>query len=231
MSQFSKRVLLIGMTALYNISFLPSVFTNSPNHDLLPTQGNSTEHVQNIKPNPLQCNSCQYIGPRLIRLQHHVKTKHQGLRLKCTQCSYQSTESSNLKKHIDRSHKGITHTCDHCSKIFFAKSNLTNHMRKIHTNSKDRPTIKCDECDKEFFGKKSLSLHEKSIHMEIKHSCIQCDYKSSCKENLNHHIRVHHIVREKLNCSECPYVGKSKKTVKSSWRVKTPIEKILVKYH
>ena len=202
------------MTAQHNLSFLSSVFTTFPNNDILSTQSNSTEHVQKIKPNPLQCNSCQYIGPRLIRLQHHVKTKHQGLRLKCTECSYQSTESSNLKKHINRSHKGISHTCEHCSKIFFVKSNLTNHMRNIHTSPKDRPTIKCDECDKEFFGKKSLSKHEKSIHLGIKHSCIQCDYKSSCKENLNRHIGVHHIVREKLNCRECSYVCKSKKLLK-----------------
>ena len=204
------------MRSIQNSANLPTVFTSFANLDNQSTQGSPTKLVMDIKlkQQSLQCKFCQYVGPRLIRLQQHVKTKHEGLRHKCTECSYQCTESSNLNRHIDKIHRGIRHTCEHCSRDFTEKRLMKTQMENIHSSNDSRKKIYCGECTKEYFTKSALLKHEKSTHMGIIHSCIKCDYKGSSKDRLNYHIEGNHNIQEILKCGDCPYTIKSKKSLR-----------------
>ena len=190
------------------------MLTSFSSLDVQSMQGSPTLLDRKIKQTTLQCKFCQYVGPRLIRLQHHVKTIHQGLRHKCTECSYQCTESSNLNRHIDKRHKGICHTCEHCSKVFLEKHTLKKHLVNIHSSQDHRIKFTCGECTKEYWTKSALLQHEKSTHLGIIHSCGECDYKSSNMQSLNIHIQRHHSIQETLKCNECPYTIKSKKSLR-----------------
>ena len=148
-----------------------------------------------MKEQSLECKFCQYFGPMLIRLQHHVKAKHQGLLLKCKVCTFQSTESSNLQKHIDKIHKGIRHTCEHCSRIFLEKYHLKRHTKNKHTDPNNRLKVSCDECTNEYFTNGGLLTHYKSTHLGIIHLCSECNYKGSSKQRLNCHIQKHHRIQ------------------------------------
>ena len=202
------------MNSIQSSKNVSNVFSSVPKLDVQSTQGSLAEQGKKIKQQTLQCKFCQYIGPRLTRLQHHIRTKHQGFRHKCTDCSFQSTESSNLNRHIDKIHKGIRYTCEQCSKVFVKNAYLKYHMENIHANQDSRTKFNCCECTKEYRTETGLSYHKKSVHLGIIHSCSECDYRGSTKQNLNNHIQSHHRFQEVRTCSECPYTSKSKKTLK-----------------
>ena len=206
--------MLIKMKATQSFSNLSNVFTGYPKRNISSTEDIQTQSSRKIKEQSLECKFCQYIGPRLIRLQHHVKAKHQGLILKCKDCTFQSTESSNLQKHIDKIHKGIRHTCEYCSKIFVGKYQLKKHRKNKHTSPNNRLKVRCEECTNEYFTKGGLSTHYKSTHLGIIHLCSECNYKGSSKQKLNYHIQKHHRIQTIFSCVKCPYSCKSKKSLR-----------------
>ena len=139
------NIILIEMIARHSLDTLANVFTNYPNVIDQSMQGNPRQSERMIEKQPLQCKYCQYIGPRLTRLQHHVKIKHQGLRLRRKECKFQFTDGSNLQKHIDKIHRGICHRCEHWSRIVLGKISLKNNVKNKHTNPNNCPKVKSGE--------------------------------------------------------------------------------------
>ena len=85
---------------------------------------------------------------------------------------------------------GETHKCsfDGCNFETIHKSRLEDHLNK-HLGIKNHV---CSVCGKAFGAKKHMQRHEK-LHADVKPiTCEYCDYRTTRRDKLRDHIKIHH---------------------------------------
>lgn len=73
-----------------------------------------------------------------------------------------------------------------------------------------RKTVICKYCKNEF-RTTSLQRHINNVHLRIRHECSDCGRRYTIKENLQAHIKKHHLGQQTKyhKCNECDKVYKS----------------------
>ena len=59
----------------------------------------------------------------------------------------------------------------------------------------------CVQCDYKTAFKGNLNNHVRAMHEGLKYACVQCDFKTAFKGNLNNHVRAIADLRNGLNDS------------------------------
>ena len=136
------------------------------------------------------CDQCEYIATRKDKLNHHVRTKHEGHRYSCTQCSFQATRPDKLRQHTQAKHEGIIYPCDHCD--YFAKrhDNLISHLNAKHkTNGGKAGTI---ESNKDSFISAPTASYNK-----VNFPCEECDFTAKYFTEMILHKESKHSSKKK----------------------------------
>ena len=85
-----------------------------------------------------------------------------------------------------------------CQSKTKSKNGLIRHIKVTHLNLISYSCTQCDYTTK-------FAAHVLGVHEKVRHSCKFCDYKSTHKTTIYHHIRRVHGNEEKRKCPECDY--------------------------
>ena len=66
------------------------------------------------------------------RLEIHIRSIHEGVKLNCNECDKHYTRDDDLKRHIRGDHKGERYHCHQCDEQFKQKYILNKHVRTKH---------------------------------------------------------------------------------------------------
>lgn len=102
---------------------------------------------------------------------------------------------------VERGNEGLRygkpHTCTICQKVLGSRSRLYTHIERIHIRTNE---MHCEICHKIFYTLKHIRRHMQDAHIEKTFKCNVCDFKSSVKQNLQHHKLIHGA---KVECPRC----------------------------
>ena len=85
------------------------------------------------------CDMCTFSTPSKIRLNKHIRVKHNVENHKqCPHCEYRTPYNQKLYIHIDGKHPDHgekTFFCDHCSKSYIFEASLKKHLENLRAMS------------------------------------------------------------------------------------------------
>ena len=81
----------------------------------------------------LNCQDCETVFTTKRNLQHHNRSKHEGLSYSCNHCQYKATIHSDLRKHQQYKHEGVKYSCNQCDYQAGHKTNLKRHKSTKHS--------------------------------------------------------------------------------------------------
>ncbi|KAJ8910024.1 hypothetical protein NQ315_003454 [Exocentrus adspersus] len=100
---------------------------------------------------------CSYCGVQMpgVRLEMHIKVKHEPPTLECELCSKKFHLKSTLKKHVERAHVNpvARSQCQECGAMV-KKNNLDKHMKRHKSKQ-----YKCEVCPKVFKDEEAWYEH------------------------------------------------------------------------
>ena len=167
------------------------------------------------------CDQCDYLAMTKNQLKLHIKSKHEGKRIKCPKCDKTYVFHSDMVVHFKAehdqvkfkcqkcefeskwkgtldAHEGGGFKCNHCSYIGSEKSNLVAHQKRLHRTTK----LNCreDDCVASFSSKSFLNEHKRQVHnvkklnssSPDKYPCHLCDFEDATREGLLNHISETH---------------------------------------
>jgi len=80
-----------------------------------------------------KCEDCEKSFKMEFTLKSHIKTIHEGTRVKCPVCQKPFVDKSRMKRHIENVHeKKKPHACDICNESFAQKGQLVTHKKGKH---------------------------------------------------------------------------------------------------
>uniref|UniRef100_A0A336LTV2 CSON004477 protein n=1 Tax=Culicoides sonorensis TaxID=179676 RepID=A0A336LTV2_CULSO len=216
---------------------------------------------------PYQCDICKksFSGMRLIR--YHMSQSHLPRPYSCDICGkrlvfnkisltyllkvlffdFSFVTYSAIKDHMTKIHMGKKYkavVCKECGKYFPAESNLRNHKINVHLSKQltgsrfqctlcgnfyktksslnqhmethDRREMSCKFCNKIFYRERNMNTHIKVVHLnrEKTRACHICGKVFAQKKSLDSHLFVHNEDRT-LKCPECPFSAKYKLALSS----------------
>ena len=133
-----------------------------------------------------KCDSCGKIFSRKEHLKRHVKTVHEGIKIRA---------SPGVKKEQQ------DHICHHCGKNFARPESLKTHIYTIHEGHRD---FKCEKCFKTFTQAPALKKHIQVVHEGIKnHTCEACGTSFAQRGDLKKHIHTVHEGHKDYKCDMC----------------------------
>ncbi|XP_054153640.1 zinc finger protein 99-like [Oppia nitens] len=138
---------------------------------------------------------CEFRAVAISDITRHklIHSDNYDYRCQSIGCEFRTKIKYNLKKHMDSIHKDIPHTLvchwPGCDKTFRFTHNLTKHMT-LH----NKPHLPCPHCNKLFTTKRYLGLHMATHTGSLRVMCPikGCNIEISSKNNIRHHMRVHH---------------------------------------
>ncbi|XP_011503036.1 PREDICTED: zinc finger protein 39-like [Ceratosolen solmsi marchali] len=125
---------------------------------------------------PFACNFCDKSFVQKSKLNRHLLIHKQQNDIECAECGRRFSTKQYLKNHMSI-HQNNSYKCKFCPKTFTLAFNRKRHER---SHSTDRP-YKCDICSKDFKDVKP-------------YSCNQCNLEFRRKDNLNRHVKHHHVL-------------------------------------
>ena len=155
-----------------------------------------------------QCPYCEYVGKSRQRVLRHIKTVHEGLKVKrslssqCDMCEYRCSGPSKLAIHMGAKH-GINREVFYCDQCDFTSNYITsvnNHKKWKHEGE----VFRCDYCEFTSRFKQFLQNHIDNKHLGIKHNCDECDYAGASAQCLVSHKNSQHL-GIKYPCDQCDY--------------------------
>jgi DNA-directed RNA polymerase subunit RPC12/RpoP len=80
------------------------------------------------------CGHCGRLLTSKTKVQHHIKTVHEGAKdFACNYCAKRFSSKANLKIHEGSIHTGdLPHQCTICNKTFGRKKALNTHIEQSH---------------------------------------------------------------------------------------------------
>ena len=143
---------------------------------------------------------------------------------KCDQCFMASQRKivwlskSAICKHNAESHQRIVHPCEHCDFVAKTKQSHKAHVTHVH----EKPVFECDICHKTVGSEGQLREHKRNLHPEgalMKNylKCKYCSFEAGNKKELVKHRNEH---PKNFDCSECPFMSISYKSLRDHMRKK-----------
>ena len=111
---------------------------------------------------------------------------------KCDKCGRTIHEKDDMKRHINDLH------CQQCENKFSGDAHLKDHIevdqeKDINDESILKPfTYNCEMCENVFDDSSDLQRHTENKHLSS-YECLQFEYISMCKEDLDDHIMMNHV--------------------------------------
>ncbi|KAL4223505.1 hypothetical protein ACF0H5_016976 [Mactra antiquata] len=143
----------------------------------------------------LPCQLCsKYVGNSFVKLQNHINTTHDGVKLKCKVCSYSTPVAQHMFNHC----KNV-----HLQKKVIYESLTTKKQPDLEKNdistTSEQLEFKCPKCDLKFIKVYSLQNHL-GIHFNYKpFRCKYCKFSSlRCDATKLHMKRFHPKKPEKI---------------------------------
>ncbi|KAM3955213.1 uncharacterized protein ACR2FA_010910 [Aphomia sociella] len=135
----------------------------------------------------------------------------------CQYCRLKFTQNSHFFRHMTSNHENqqrqATYECNECQIVFNKKSNLDVHCQTHHqTKSKSR----CEMCSITFKSRYCLRRHLKIKQMMQENTCVKCQKKFLCKEQLAKHIQNKHTYKNVIfECDFCSLKFKVKHSLQT----------------
>ena len=173
---------------------------------------------------------CPYEGcPKTFKfrsnIRQHVKHVHENNSIECTECDYTAKSKRALRVHFGLHHGVKYFACEFCDYRAGYQHKMDKHTRNNHRQlltEKQKiglKLIKCSKCDYEN-TKSKIARHELTCNgkenriSELKHICVDCDFRTNHMYKLKHHIKDKHSVT-KLSCNECDFTTGHNSNLKS----------------
>uniref|UniRef100_A0A336K7P1 CSON004477 protein n=1 Tax=Culicoides sonorensis TaxID=179676 RepID=A0A336K7P1_CULSO len=196
---------------------------------------------------------CAYFFKRIGKLEIHLEEQHSTNSYQCDICkksfsgmrliSFVTLKA--IREHMAGIHMGKRFkpvACKECGKCFPAESNLRNHKRNVHSSKQltgsmfqcrlcgnfyktrssltqhmeihDKREMSCEFCNKIFYRERNLNTHLKIVHLnrEKTLACHICGKAFAQKKSLDSHLFVHNDDRT-FKCPKCPFSAKCQKTL------------------
>ena len=99
--------------------------------------------------------------------------------------------------------------CEQCD--YETRITQNSKMHKLYKHGERK--IMCDQCHKKFFTNSHLKEHIKGVHGKGE-QCSLCDFKTTCKRNIEKHIAITHFPKSLL-CSECSFTTSDQSMLKA----------------
>lgn len=112
--------------------------------------------------------------------------------------------NSMVKVDTDGTYLCNTATCKYKCK---SRTVLVRHIKVMHLNL---VSYSCTQCSYATKFSQSLTAHVLGVHEKVKQFCKLCDYTSTHKATIYHHMRKAHGNDDKTKCPECDYKSSSK---------------------
>ena len=153
---------------------------------------------------------CNFQTNTIIKLENHMKAKHDKMRLKCEECHFKTLSEKALEFHISQKHnENRTIQCEFCEFSTTKNWALKRHNLLKHIPEENKKEYKCDKCDFNTYIKHQLQDHKRKNHIYISISqklskiCLKIDetnYKcQTCQQTFpkqykcERHIKVEHL--------------------------------------
>ena len=137
----------------------------------------------------------------------NVKRKHK-VRNVIPKMSPEDDKFINLMVKVDTDGT-YPYLCDTASCKYKCKSRngLVRHIKVMHLNL---VSYRCKQCSYATKFSQSLTSHVLGVHEKVKQFCKLCDYTSTHRATIYHHMRRAHGNEEKKKCPNCDYKSFSK---------------------
>uniref|UniRef100_A0A336LXH2 CSON004477 protein n=1 Tax=Culicoides sonorensis TaxID=179676 RepID=A0A336LXH2_CULSO len=196
---------------------------------------------------PYQCDICKKSFPSMRLIRYHISQCHLPRPYTCDICGKNFVTHSAIKDHMTKIHLGKRYkpvVCKECGKYFPAVSNLNRHIKHVHPlkqvigfrfqctlcenfyktkkslnlhmETHDKREMSCEFCNKIFYRERNLNTHIKIVHLnrEKTRACHICGKAFTQKKSLDRHLFIHNEDRS-FKCPECPFSAKYKQTLSS----------------
>lgn len=156
----------------------------------------------------LKCFICSNVYTKFKILLEHM---HRHCRnFECELCGASFFNRRSLLNH-EQSHNVGEFKCEQCEKVFDNVQKKQSHVRIVHVHG--YLLNKCGYCNQKFPGYRMKAEHLKTVHGigTGRIACQACDKSFSNKDSLRKHVKRHHLMESRYNCTECEmkfYSGK-----------------------
>ncbi|XP_054088334.1 zinc finger and SCAN domain-containing protein 12-like [Zeugodacus cucurbitae] len=113
------------------------------------------EHIKTHGEKRFHCELCDKWFPLRSRLERHLQSHENKVKLQCPHCERTYQTRCNLMRHIRTVHDKVGYICDICGLVFGRTDVLKIHMTK-HTMDGD---LQCEQCSKRFNSINALKTH------------------------------------------------------------------------
>ena len=163
-----------------------------------------------LKIKSMSCCQCDFKTNAKVKLENHVRSKHDSVRYKCRECDFDTTSESALKLHKSIKHnEQRTIKCHLCEFIATRNGMLKRHYSSKHIELKDKRQFKCDQCDFNTLVQQRLQKHKRMMHPYISvtekvsklciqtndfvYKCKSCEMTFSKEYKCSIHIKTKHL--------------------------------------
>ena len=141
------------------------------------------------------CDQCDYLAMTKTQLKRHIKSKHEGKRIKCPKCDKTYSFHGDMMVHFKAEHDKVKFKCQKCEYESNWKGSLRNHIKSFH----DMIKYRCNYCEKVYICKFKYKKHV-DTHEGGGFKCDHCNYIGSVKFDLVRHQKASHLTCEEDDC-------------------------------
>ncbi|CAG9577536.1 unnamed protein product [Danaus chrysippus] len=133
----------------------------------------------------------------------------------CQYCRVKFTQNTQYFRHMTSNHRTqqqeATFECNECQMVFNKKNNLDIHCQ---TNHQVKSKSKCESCAITFKSRYCLRRHIKLKQILAENSCLKCQKKFMCKDDLAKHVTNKHTYKNvTFECEYCLLKFKAKQSL------------------
>lgn len=153
---------------------------------------------ENNPENPNEEDKSMHQSPENMKSDlNSVQTKMKSIQklkeFQCDVCGKILTQKATLRTHKFY-HGKPSHVCNLCGKAFYRQYWLNSHIKTKH-KTKSVPYI-CEYCGKAFYSHGTFRMHKLTVHMNLRYTCVVCNYETQSRRYLQQHQMKRHQALE-----------------------------------
>ena len=185
------------------------------------------------------CNECNFVTINQMKIDNHVKSKHEEVKFECTICKHEFSEiedydDSHIKEHeiqsdTDVETKELENIVFSYILVAFAEETSVKHaLQKDTIEPQQEPTLvfTCKQCEFQTDNDKNLNTHIKTKHQPTKGNsskvatkikCPLCIYQCLLDVQMRKHMEQKHKENRILDflCDLCEFKTNNDKSLKT----------------